>query len=222
MRRRIYMEIHREDHKNDALGLVFLGALERERCLELLRSYLGPHAKLSQAEVDDAVLRVEADVREFADESQTLLRLARDMMRNGRLKGALGQLEEALRLSPWNAQALKAVGRLYYRSRQREEARYYLTRAREVAPDDSDVLRLLAELALHEDRPLAARDYLEQLLRVDPHDKRAKSTLARLLPDDVREIRETIAGSEPEAPTPVFAAAETPSDGEGEPDPTAG
>ena len=78
MRRRVSLQIHREDHKNDALGLVFLGALEPDRCLELLRSYLGPHARLKQAEVDDAVLWVEADVREFAEESQNLVRLARE------------------------------------------------------------------------------------------------------------------------------------------------
>jgi len=222
MRRRVYMEIHREDHKNDALGLVFLGALEPQRCLELLKTYLGPHAKVKHAEVDDAVLRAEADVREYAEESQNLVRMARDMMRAGRMKGALGQFEEALRLSPWNAQALKGVGRLYYRSRQREEARYYLTRAREVAPDDCDVLRLLAEIALHDERPLAARAYLEQLLAMDPGDKRARTTLARLLPEDAREIRETIQSSEPvvarpfEEPTASDGGNEPPSE---EPDP---
>lgn len=220
MRRRIYMEIHREDHKNDALGLVFLGALERERCLELLKGYLGVHARLKQAELDDSVLRVEADVREFAEECQNLVRMARDMMRKGRMKGALGQLEEALRLSPWNAQALKGVGRLYYRSRQRDEARYYLTRAREVAPEDCDVLRLLAEIALHDDRPLAAREYLEKLLEMDPDDKRARVTLARLMPEDAREIREAIQASAPaapKAPTRAEVVEESASDEETEP-----
>jgi len=194
MRRRLHLEIHREDHKNDALGLVFLGALEPERCLQLVRSYLGPQTRVKHAELDDAILHVEVDVREFGEESQNLVRMARDMMRAGRTKGALGQLEEALRLSPLNGQALKALGRLYYRHRRREEARYYLTRAREVAPDDTDVLRLLAEIALHDERPLAAREYLEELLRMDPADKRARASLARLTPEDARKIREAIAG----------------------------
>jgi len=193
MRRRVQLRIHREDHKNDALGLVFLGALERERSLELLRSYLGPHARVRQAEVDDAILYVEADVREFGEESQNLVRLAREMMRAGRMKGALGQFQEALRLSPLNGQALKGIGRLYYRHRHPEEARYYLTRAREIDPDDADVLRLLAEIAVHQDRPLAARAYLEQLLRRDPRDRRARAALGRLLPEDARRIREAIA-----------------------------
>jgi len=211
MKRRVHLEIHREDHKNDALGLVFLGALERERCLELLRTYLGPHTKLKQAEVDDAVLRIGAEVREFPEESQNLVRMARDMMRAGRVKGALGQLEEALRLSPWNAQALKGLGRLYYRGRRREEARYYLTRAREVAPDDCDVLRLLADVALHDERPLAAREYLEVLLQMDPEDRRARSALARLMPEDARQIRETIASCEaPDLDQPGEEEPETP------------
>ncbi|MDG2305632.1 MAG: tetratricopeptide repeat protein [Candidatus Binatia bacterium] len=218
MRRRVYLEIHREDHKNDALGLVFLGALEPERCLELLKNYLGPHAKLKQVEVDDSVLRVEADVREFAEESQNLVRMARDMMRAGRMKGALGQFEEALRLSPLNEHALKGLGRLYYRSRQRDEARYYLTRAREVAPDDCDVLRLLAEIALHDERPLAAREYLELLLQMDPNDKRARTAHARLMPEDARRIRETIAEDPPsELRTTQLADDDQPVKEEGEP-----
>lgn len=198
MRRRVYMEIHREDHKHDALGLVFLGAFEPARCLELVRNYLGSRAKVRHAEVDGAVLRVEADVREFGEEAQNLVRLAREMMRAGRMKGAFGQFQEALRLSPLNPQALKGLGRLHYRHRQRDEARHYLTRAREVAPDDSDVLRLLAEIAVHDERPLAARDYLEQLLRRDPGDRRARTALARLLPEDARRIREAIAASDAE------------------------
>ena len=66
MKRRVALEIHREDHKIDALGRIFLGATERDETLALLRGYLGPQATLRHVELDDAVLRVEADVREFA------------------------------------------------------------------------------------------------------------------------------------------------------------
>ena len=193
MRRTVDLEIHREDHKNDALGLVFLGAVDNERALELVKAYLGPQARVRHAELRDSVLHVEADVREFGEESQNLVRLARDMQRAGRLKGAAGQLEEALRLSPLNPHALKGLGRLHYRSRNVETARYYLTRARETAPDDGDVLRLLAEVALHDGQPLSARAYLEELVRRHPDDKRGRLALARLLPNDAREIREELA-----------------------------
>jgi cytochrome c-type biogenesis protein CcmH/NrfG len=186
VKRRVTLQIHREDHKVDAIGLIFLEALERERCLEVLRAYLGAHARLRHVEVDDDVVRVEADVREFAEESQNLVRLAREMMRAGRTRSALGQLEEALRLAPWHPQALKTLGRLYYRQRRAEEAAYYLTRAREVSPDDVDVLRLLAEIALHTERPLQARAYLEKALAMRPNERRVRAALSRLLPEEAR------------------------------------
>ncbi|MBM4246246.1 MAG: hypothetical protein FJ148_21005 [Deltaproteobacteria bacterium] len=189
MKRRVALEIHREDHKIDALGRIFLGATERDETLSLLRGYLGPQATLRHVELDDAVLRVEADVREFAEESRNLVTMAREMLRAGRVKAALGQLQEALRLAPLSAEALKTLGRVHYRHREREMAKRYLTRAREVVPADLEVLRLLAEIALHEDRRLAAREYLEQVLVVNPNDRRARTALARLQPEDAEHIR---------------------------------
>lgn len=189
MKRRVALEIHREDHKIDALGRIFLGATDRDETLALLRGYLGPQATLRHVELDDSVLRVEADVREFAEESRNLVTMAREMLRAGRVKAALGQLQEALRLAPLGADALKTLGRVYYRHREREMAKRYLTRAREVAPADLEVLRLLAEIALHEDRRLAAREYLEQVLIVNPNDRRARTALARLQPEDAEHIR---------------------------------
>lgn len=189
MKHRVSLTIHREDHKVDALGLVFLGAVEPDKTLGLLRAYLGPHASLRHVELDDAVLRVEVDVRDFPEESQNLVRSGRELLRRGLVRGAAAQLEEALRLSPLNVDGLKTLGRLYYRQRNREAARQFLTRAREVAPEDHEILRLLAEIALHEGRRLAAREYLEQLLRADPNDRHARRSLARLEPGDAERIR---------------------------------
>jgi cytochrome c-type biogenesis protein CcmH/NrfG len=192
MKHRVKLTIHREDHKVDALGLVFLGAVEQEKTLSLLRAYLGPHATLHRVELDDAVLNVVVDVRDFPEESQNLVRSARELLRRGVVRGATQQLEEALRLSPLNVEALKTLGRLYYRQRNRDAARQFLTRAREVAPMDVEILRLLAEIALHEGRRLAAREYLEQLLRVDPSERHARRSLARLEPTDLERIRGSI------------------------------
>jgi len=189
MKRRVALEIHREDHKTDSLGRIFLGATDSDETLALLRGYLGPQATLKGVELDDAILHVEADIREYAVESGNLVTMAREMLRAGRVKGAVGQLQEALRLAPLNPEALKTLGRVYYRHREREMARRYLTRAREVAPADIEVLRLLAEIALHEDRRLAAREYLGQVLLVRPNDRRARVALARLQPEDVEHIR---------------------------------
>ena len=119
MKATVHLEIHREDHTQDALGLVFLDAVEAEKSLDLIRSYVGHQSRLREAQLEDGVLRVEAEVQQFPEESQNLLRLARDMTTAGRMKGAVGQLEEALSLSPWSAQALKALGRIYHRHRER-------------------------------------------------------------------------------------------------------
>lgn len=182
MKRRVALEIHRDDHKYDALGRVFLGATDRDTTLRLLREYLGSRASLRHVELEDDVLRLEIDVREFPEESRNLVALGREMLKQGLVRAAMGQLEEALQLSPLNADALKALGRYHYRHRRREEARRYLVRAREVMPADLEVLRLLAEIALHEDRRLEARAYLERVLRVRPTDRRARAALARLQP----------------------------------------
>ena len=182
MKRRLDIEIHREDHKYDALGQIFLGAIDRTRTLAILREYLGTKVTLHRVELDDDRLRIQADVKEFPTESRNLVELAREMMRRGHVKGAVGQLEEALQLAPLNFEALKALGRLYYRQRERDLARHYLTRAREVSGRDLDILRLLAEIALHQDQRLTALAYLEQVLRTRPSDRRARAALARLQP----------------------------------------
>jgi Flp pilus assembly protein TadD len=195
MRHRVSLLIHRDDHKYDALGLIFLSAIDRDKTLALLRTYLGPHAALRHVELDDAVLHVEAEVRHFPVESRNLVEMGRDLGRRGRSKAAIDQFEEALRLSPLNGEALKALGRLYYRRRQRDSARHCLVRAREVMPGDVDILRLLAELALHDDRRLEARAYLERVLEAKPDDRRARMALSRLQPAVAQEARAAGAGS---------------------------
>jgi Flp pilus assembly protein TadD len=194
MRHRVTLQIHRDDHKYDALGLIFLNAIDRDKTLALLRTYLGPHAALRHVELDDAVLHVEAEVRDFPNESRNLVEMGRDLARRGRSKAAVDQFEEALRLSPLNAEALKALGRLYYRRRQRDAARRCLVRAREITPGDVEILRLLAELALHDDRRLEALAYLERVLVARPNDRRARTALARLQP---------AAAAEAQAPVPA-------------------
>ncbi len=184
MKRRALLEIHRDDHKYDALGQIFLGAIEGEEILALLRRYLGPAASLHRVELDDDVLRVEADLREFPEESSNLVEVGRSMLRKGLGRSAIGALEEALRLAPLNAEALKTIGRWHYRRREREAARRYLVRARESDPGDYEILRLLAEIAIHEDRRLEARGYLERVLRARPGDQRARAALARLRPSE--------------------------------------
>ncbi|MEI8359073.1 MAG: hypothetical protein RL698_331 [Pseudomonadota bacterium] len=188
MKRRACLEIHRDDHKYDTLGRIFLGVVDGEEILDLLRRYLGPQASLHKVELRDDVLAIEADIREFPEESANLVEIGRSMLRRGITRSAIGQIEEALRLAPLNAEALKTIGRYHYRRRERELARRYLIRAREAAPGDTEVLRLLAEIAIHADRPLEARGYLERALRIHPGDRRARAALARLRPAGERSL----------------------------------
>ena len=204
MRRELFLRIHREDHTADSLGRVFLGVSDREESLALVRTYLGPQGKLKSVALKDDELHVGAEVREFTAESRNLLRMGREAVRKGRPRSALGHYEEALKLSPWNSDALKALGRLYYRNRQADAARQLLVRAREADPADGTVLSLLAEIALHEDRRLAARGYLEQLQRLEPDSVRTRSALARIQPADVQSARERMA----DVPDPPDSSAE--------------
>lgn len=200
MRRRVSLRIHRDDHKVDVLGKVFLGVVAGDDVLYVLRRYLGPTASLHRVELDDDVLDVELDSTEFPEESANLVDLARAQLRAGRARAAQGHFEEALRLSPLDAETLKALGRFHYRRREREQARRYLVRARESAPADVEIVRLLAELAIHDDRRLEARAYLERILRARPGDRRARIALGRLR--GPQEADGEAPGAEVEIPEP--------------------
>jgi Flp pilus assembly protein TadD len=193
MRRELFLRIHREDHSADALGRVFLGVEDKKAALALVQSYLGSQGRLKTVSLEGDALLVGAEVREFTKESRNLLRMGRESVRKGRPRSALGHYEEALKLSPWNADALKALGRLYYRNRQSDAARRLLIRAREADPTDGTVLSLLAEIALHENRRLAARGYLEQLQRLEPDSLRTRRALARVQPTDAYEATQRLA-----------------------------
>ena len=199
MRRRLSLQIHRADHTGDSLGRIFLGVVEGEAALALVRAYLGPKGRLKHVELDDAELRVEAEVGEFEEESRNSLRMGREALRKSRPRAALGHYEEALKLSPWNPDALRALGRLYYQNRQTVSAKNLLIRAREANPTDATVLMLLAEIALHEDRRLAARAYLETVQRMDPQNPRVRRALARVRPSDLSD-REAGLATIPEPP----------------------
>ena len=193
MRRKLSLRIHREDHTADFLGRVFLGVDDKEAALALVQSYLGPQGRLKSVSLVGDELHVGAEVREFPEESRNLLRMGREAVRKGRPRSALGHYEEALKLSPWNPDALKALGRLYYRNRQSDNARKLLVRAREADSADATVLALLAEIALYDDRRLAARGYLEQLQQLEPDNVSTRSALARLQPRDAIDARDRLA-----------------------------
>ena len=193
MRRELYLRIHREDHTSDALGRVFLGVEDKKASLALVQSYLGSQGRLKSVSIEDDELVVAAEVRDFPEETANLVRMGRDAVRKARPRSALGHYEEALKLSPWNSEALKALGRLYYRNRKPDAARQLLVRAREADPADATVLALLAEISLHQGRRLAARGYVEQLQRIEPDSERTRRAVARIQPADATAAQERMA-----------------------------
>ena len=90
-------------------------------------------------------------------------------------------------------EALKALGRLYYRNRKPEAACQLLIRAREANPADATVLALLAEISLHQGRRLAARSYVTQLQRLEPDSERTRRAVSRIQPADAVAARERLA-----------------------------
>lgn len=193
MRRELHLRIHREDHTSDALGRVFLGVEDKQASLTLVQSYLGSQGRLKSVALEDDELVVSAEIREFSQESTNLVRMGREAARKGRPRSALGHYEEALKLSPWNFEALKALGRLYYRNRKPEAACQLLIRAREANPADATVLALLAEISLHQGRRLAARSYVAQLQLLEPDSERTRRAVSRIQPADAVAARERLA-----------------------------
>lgn len=181
MRRRLTLVLRRDDHKQDFLGAVFLGVVEEASAIqEAVRRYLGPTVTVRDVELGEAVIRVSAESSAFETESQNLTRLGRSLLTKGRQRAAADMFEEALRLDPFNVDALKveAALRLSYGDREGAQVRWVL--AAEVGGYDGEILRGLATIALDEDRRPSAMRYLEQALVVNPEDVESREFLADL------------------------------------------
>lgn len=181
MRRRCVMVIRRDDHKRDALGAIFLGAVKDDAGVRaLVERYVGPSIKVVEIERRDEVIRVDLEATVFAEESQNLVSLARSMVEKGRLRAATDTLGEALRLDPLNAEALRieAAARALRGDGAGAESRWIFSA--ELTGFHGETLRGLAQVALEQDRRPTAMRYLEEALEVDPHDEEARRILDQL------------------------------------------
>jgi Flp pilus assembly protein TadD len=181
MRRRHALVIRRDDHKRDALGAVFLGAVtDPEAVRNAVVRYLGPAIRVLTVEQRPTALRVEIEATGFSDESRNLVRLGRGMAEKGRARAASDMFTEALRLDPTNADALKAEARIRLQSGDVHGAEERWILAGEIAGFDSGTLRGLARAALEEGRTPSAMRYLEEALVADPADREVRETLDQL------------------------------------------
>jgi tetratricopeptide (TPR) repeat protein len=181
MRRRSALVIRRDDHKRDALGAIFLGAVKEDHAVfDLVSQYLGPPVKVLAVEVRTDLLRVEIEATTFVEESRNLVEIARDLVEKGRLRAAGEMYAEALRLDPLNPEALKADARLRFAQGDVAGAENRWTLGGELDGFDAETLRGLATVALEQGRRPTAMRYLEEALSADPEDRLAKGLLDQL------------------------------------------
>jgi tetratricopeptide (TPR) repeat protein len=173
--------LRRDDHKRDALGAIFLGAIDdRDEILAYVARYLGPAFQVRGVEPDGPALRVTVECSRFQAESQNLLRMARSFADRGRPRAAADTFGEALKLDPLNAEALKGLAAIHAAAGEHENAEEKWIRAGEIRGYDGEILRGLATVALRLNRTGSAMQYLEDALVVNPSDDDAKAILQDL------------------------------------------
>jgi tetratricopeptide (TPR) repeat protein len=194
-RQRRSLVIRRTDHVGGSLGLVFLGALERDSdsILARLGDYLGSRAKILKAEISQDRIEVDVEVRAWPEEAARLAEHARDLLRKGASRAAIALFAEALDLDPLHAPALTGLGLALGQRGRHDEALDALRRARESGGDNFELLLAMGRVSAHLEHKSAAIAYLEAALAIDP-----KSFVAR------RALKQL--GREPARPDPAAGA----------------
>ena len=173
--------LRRDDHKRDALGAVFLGAVsDAGEIRRYVERYLGPAFQVRGIEADGSALRVRVECARFEIEGRNLTRIAQSLAERGRLRGAADTFDEALKLDPLSVEALKGRAALHAAAGELAEAEDKWVRAGEVRGYDGEILRALATIALRERREPTAMQYLEEALLANPEDRESRATLDEL------------------------------------------
>jgi tetratricopeptide (TPR) repeat protein len=173
--------LRRDDHKHDALGAVFLGAVsEAAEVRKYVERYLGPAFLVRRVDQEGPALRVAVECSRFPAESQNLARIARSLGARGQNRAASASFREALKLDPMNTEALKGQAALEALAGELTEAEDHWVRAGEIRGYDGEILRGLARVALAGDRHGSALQYLQDALVVNPNDDEARSMLEDL------------------------------------------
>jgi tetratricopeptide (TPR) repeat protein len=173
--------IRREDHRRDALGAVFLGAVagDTEICSYVER-YLGSSVRIRSVQLEGDVLRVVVESAGFRPESQNLVRLGRSLLERGRTRAAADMFNEAMRLDSMNTEALKAAAGLRFAHGDLTAAKDLWIRAAEIGGYGGEILRGLAAVALQENRAPSAMRYLDEALMVNPDDAESAKLLQEM------------------------------------------
>src|SRR5437870_1778 len=157
LRRDHVLVLRRDDHKRDLIGAIFLGAItDPEEVRRTIERYLGPVFLVRTVEVDDTALRVKVECSRFPVESQNLSRMAKSLAEKGRHRAAAESFNEALKLDPLNAEALKGHATLDVIAGNLVAAEENWIRAGEIRGYDGETLRALATIAVRSNRPATA------------------------------------------------------------------
>src|SRR5689334_22207954 len=106
--------LRRDDHKRDALGAVFLGAVTNEREIRsYVERYLGPALLVRSVELETRAIRVTVECARFQAESLNLSLMAKSLAERGRQHAAADSFAEALKLDPLNAEAWKGEAAIH-------------------------------------------------------------------------------------------------------------
>jgi tetratricopeptide (TPR) repeat protein len=182
------MILRRDDHKRDALGAIFLGAVTAEAEIRTyVERYLGSVYQIRSIELEGRALRVAVECARFQAESLNLTRMAKSLADRGRHRAAADSFAEALKLDPLNAEAWKGQAALHALMGELGDAEEKWIRAAEIRGYDGEILRSLAAIAIREDRSATAMQYLEEALLAHPDDDEAKAMLEDL--DRQAELR---------------------------------
>jgi len=180
-RQRHTLILRRDDHKRDAIGAVFLGAVTDEAAIRgLVERYLGPVFQVREVAAEGTALRAVVECSRFQVESQNLSRIARSAADRGQQRAAGNSFNEALKLDPLNTEALKGHATILLHTGELQEAEEKWIRAGEIHGYDGEILRGLASVALRADRRATAMQYLEEALLVNPEDAEAHALLDEL------------------------------------------
>jgi tetratricopeptide (TPR) repeat protein len=180
-RQRHALILRREDHKRDALGAVFLGAVsDGGEIRRYVERYLGPTFQVRAIEAEGGALRIDVECARFEAEARNLARIAEALAAQSRPRAAAETFDEALKLDPLSTDSLRGRAALHAEAGELVEAEDKWIRAAEIRGYDADLLKALAKIALAGGRAPSAMQYLEEALVADPADDEARTILMEL------------------------------------------
>ncbi|MGH9432506.1 MAG: tetratricopeptide repeat protein, partial [Terriglobia bacterium] len=178
------------DHKRWGLALLCVAGL-------LLFCNTGSYAQAAANRGPAAASNISATAR--FGEAQALLK-------QGNFKGALGEVQEGLRLEPRSVMGLNLLGIILSHEGKQSEALDALKSALRVEPNSTDTHNNLGDFYLEKGKPDLAENEFRITLRLDPRNRDANYNLGSILlfRHDARHAIEALQRVQPADPATLF------------------